>query len=462
MKKKLCLCLLATCAAFGLASCGETEGSSEGLDDNNIYVNKDWSIYQNSDVTEDVKITFSTLHAATAKQGIAVKSLVDKFNEAQQAKTSGGKITVEVEYGDGNTVNQNTKLWAAYPARSNPEVAYVGVSSVAMYEEMAVDLRNVFTYDQIRDFDEGLLQYSLYKGKLVSVPFAPSSNVLVVNKTLWESKGATLPTVESIVNDPDSSTWNWENFKANCLALKDDDHYGFGTNAMDEYGMMVQQGGSLYNLDMTEATFNNEKGVNALTYWRDLHTSGAMKIKTTVHNTDLNIVNDFKAGKVAAIWQSTSSLASNIKNASEAGFEMAVMPFPKQTNFFANQGGNSMIVFNNKSKLKTAAASEFVRYMNSAEAVSSLAIQTGYFPTTKAAKETEVIKNLYSSNPTTFKASSQLLKFGTRAPQGVAKAAVDSKFSKEVKQIFDNPEKSIQTILDELYNEIQYTLDISK
>ena len=38
----------------------------------------------------------------------------------------------------------------------------------------------------------------------------------------------------------------------------------------------------------------------------------------------------------------------------------------------------------------------------------------------------------------------------------------DEKFSKEVKQIFDNPEKSIQTILDELYNEIQYTLDISK
>ena len=140
MKKKLCLCLLATCAAFGLASCGETEGSSEGLDDNNIYVNKDWSIYQNSDVTEDVTITFSTLHAATAKQGIAVKSLVDKFNEAQKAKTSGGKITVEVEYGDGNTVNQNAKLWAAYPARSNPEVAYVGVSSVAMYEEMAVEL----------------------------------------------------------------------------------------------------------------------------------------------------------------------------------------------------------------------------------------------------------------------------------------------------------------------------------
>ncbi len=66
-----------------------------------------------------------------------------------------------------------------------------------------------------------------------------------------------VPTAQSILDDPEASGWTWKAFHDAAKTATDAAAgvYGFATNSLDPIGMMYQQGGSLYNEDVTEIAF---------------------------------------------------------------------------------------------------------------------------------------------------------------------------------------------------------------
>lgn len=229
--KKLTAILLVCGLALVLAACGEPKIP---VDTEMYPEDANWEILT-AKHEGVVEITMWIPNSATSTMGTGIQALADAFNAEQAQKYPGKNIVVTVEY-QGKSGTLNEKLQAAIISGNNPVISAVGVSSVPLYQAKALDLRNVFTYDELQAQNQGLLQYSLYNGKFMLNPFFPSaSNIIIANKSLFDAKGITLPTAQSIIDDPEGSNWTWEEFKRITSALTDEANgvYGFATSSLD-------------------------------------------------------------------------------------------------------------------------------------------------------------------------------------------------------------------------------------
>lgn len=429
---------------------------------------KTWELYKAKN-TKQVNITIWIPNSATSTMGSSIGELAEKYNSEQAQKYPGKNITVTVEY-QGTAGALNTKLQAAILAGNNPVISAVGVSSVPLYESRAVDLRNVYTYEELQSLNQGLMQYSLYNEKFMLIPYFPSaSNIIVANKTLIESKGFTLPAPESIVNDPENSNWTWDEFKKIAVGVTTIDAaddaksiYGFAAGSVDPIGMMFQQGGKLYNDTVTDIEFDKDDKIKVgLEFWRSLVTEGAMRNPNSRANHGTIITSEFYTGNVGMIFTTSSNLATMTTKAKEAGFEIEVLPFPKKTTFFTNQGGSGIILLDNKGQEEIEAGADFLRWLTQPENVAYMCSKSGYLPVNpKATSEPELLE-VYKETPS-LKTAAEYMKFGIRSPQGKAKAAVDQKVNEYAKQIWSELDKSIDAIVTELIKEATYEIEANQ
>ena len=428
-----------------------------------IYVDKTWDILQ-AGHDKEVTITMWIPNSATSTMGVGIQALADKFNAEQKVKYPGKNITVIVEY-QNKSGTLNEKLQAAILAGNNPVISAIGVSSVPLYEARALDLRQVFTYEELQAQSQGMMQYSLYNGKYMLNPYFPSaSNILVYNKTLMTSKGVTMPDVEALLADPDSSDWTWDTFKAAAQKVTDVDAgiYGFATNSLDPVGMMYQQDAALYNSTVTELKFvGDERFTKGLEFWRSLVTDGCMLDPNSRSNHGTVIVSEFYEQKVGMIYTTSSNLVKFTQEAKNAGFEIGVLPFPKQTRFFTNQGGSGIIILDNKPIEEQAAAAEFLRWLNQPENNAYMCSVSGYLPLVNAAKEEQALKDVYAQTPL-LETVAEFMKFGILSPQGKAKAAVDSAINSYCKMIWSEPNTSIEEIVRQVTDKAQYEIEANQ
>lgn len=316
MFKKLVSLTLCVFVALGAVACGsapasgpepspsasgstsESQATSEvegEKDENGMYPDQAWE-QLTAQYEAPVAITLWVPNSATSTMGAGIQMLADEFNAQQEKEHPGKNITVTVEYQDKSST-LNEKLQAAILSGNNPVISAVGVSSVPLYASKAVDLRTVFTYEALKAQNQGMLQYSMYGGKFVVNPYFPSaSNILVVNRTLMDEKGVDVPTAQSILDDPEASGWTWKAFHDAAKTATDAAAgvYGFATNSLDPIGMMYQQGGSLYNEDVTEIAFEgDDRFAKGLEFWRSLVTDGCMIDPNSRANHGTIIVSEF-------------------------------------------------------------------------------------------------------------------------------------------------------------------------
>ncbi len=455
-------------ATTAIAEPSATPDGSKPVDEALYPSDKKWDTLEAKNA-EPINITMWIPNSATSSMGTAFGELADKYNREQAEKFPGKNITVTVEYQDTSGA-LNTKLQASILANNNPVISAVGVSSVPLYESRAVDLRNVYTYQELQGLNQGLLQYSLYNGKFLLNPYFPSaSNIIVANKTLIESKGLKLPTPESILSDPESSNWTWDEFKKIAVAVTTVNSadatksvYGFATGSVDPVGMMFQQGGKLYNDTVTDIEFDKDDKIKVgLEFWRSLVTEGAMINPNSRANHGTVITSEFYSGNVGMIFTTSSNLTTMTEKAKEAGFEIEVLPFPKKTSFYTNQGGSGIILLDNKPQSEIEAGADFLRWLNKPENVAHMCAKSGYLPVNpEAAKEAELI-SIYEEIPA-LKIAGEYMQFGIRSPQGKAKAAADKKVNDYAKLIWFEVDKPIDDIVKELINEATYEIEANQ
>lgn len=465
---------LALLISVSLAACGSvpTSGSasippvpSSGGESeaNTLYPDRQWEIYS-AKHDAPVNITMWVPNSATSTMGAGIQSLADAFNAEQEQKYPGKNIKVTVEYQDKSST-LNEKLQASILSGNNPVISAIGVSSVPLYESRAVDLRTVFTYEELQAQTQGMLQYSLYHDKFMLNPYFPSaSNILVVNKTLMEAAGVKLPTAESILADPDGSDWTWDAFKAAAKAATDEAAgvYGFATNSLDPIGMMFQQGGALYNSTVTEIAFKDDPHfAKGLEFWRSLVTEGCMIDPNSRANHGSIIVSEFYEQKVGMIYTTSSNIVSYSAEAASNGYELEVLPFPKESQFFTNQGGSGILILDNRPLEEIEAAAEFMRWLNLPENNAQMCAASGYLPLGEQAMEEEALVAVYKETPL-LKTAAAFMQFGVTSPQGKAKAACDKAVNDYAKMIWSEPEMTIQEIVEQVTEKVQFEIEANQ
>jgi len=471
--KKISLILTLVMVSLFMVACGdlgeETDGNGE------IYVDQEWDMFdEGHQVISPVEIDFWSANSAVDVHGTVLADLVSQFNAYQQDTYPDSPIRVNVSF-QGGYINQNSKLQAALISNTNPELAMVGVSSMALYHENVIDQRRIFSYDEIRDIYEGFLQFAMYKHVFVGYPYFAASNVILLNRTLAEATGMTVPTVDEILADPENSIWTWDYMKELGSKMRatvgEEEFWGLAASGPALYEMMFTQGVNVYNETATQQMFNNEYGRKGFEYWQSLVQEDIMKNPVLDPNHGTRIQGEFTSGHVGMLF-SSSSVTKTIfeivnstpnQNNETPLFEMDVLPHPKVTNFYSNQSGGGIILFNNKSNARTQAAVEFLRWLQAPEQNAYYSTHTGYLASTKSAIETDIWQDYKAINPLLDRVISLMIfttPEGTKLPIGRAKALADDDFAKYAKGIYyEDAQADIDAVLKETAERVQYILD---
>ncbi|NLN50103.1 MAG: extracellular solute-binding protein [Acholeplasmataceae bacterium] len=465
--KRIIHILLILMTVISLSSC--IEARREFTDHGEIYEDREWDLFPEGHlVDEPITISYWSANSAVDHQGTTQAQLVDQFNAMQRENYPDSPIKVVASF-QGGYNTQNQKLQAALMGNNNPEIAMIGISSLALYLDYAVDMREIFTYDEIRNIYEGFLQFAMYQQKFVGYPYFAATNAFIVNKTRWNQTGLPFPSIETIVNNPEESIWTWEALKAAAEAMtvveSDETKYGLAVNGIPIYESLFTQGVAPYDPIATKAIFNNEAGLKAFTYWQNMAKNGYMGNPAEDPNHNTKIQAAFSSGDVGMLFASSSGFKVISEQVGD-DFELDVLPFPKVSNFYSNQSGGGLVIFNNKSKARQKAAVEFLRWLQADEQVIQFAKTAGYLPSTYSSIETQAWLDHVQTHPIlsqTIELMRIKLPKGLVVPSGRAKSLADIEFTNYSLGIFlDGTTRDPEVVLTDTYNRVNVILRQNK
>lgn len=423
MKKKLIsLILVGAVAATLLSGCA----SSSSKKDDKAAANK------------TIQLTF--WHSMGGKNGEAITKMVNDFN----ASHKNIKVTAQFQGKYDDAVN---KLKSAEKGSGAPDVMQVyDIGTKFMIDsKWAVPVQNFIDEDKYdtSSLEPNLLGYYTVNKKLYSMPFNSSTPILYYNKDEFKAAGL----------DPNNPPKTFSEVEADAKALTKKDSSGKVTQygyAMAIYGWlfeeyMVKQGKDYANngngrtKSATAVAFDkNGAGVNFLNEWKKLVDSG---YTANFGRNEDDTENAFIAGKTAMYIESTADLGSDLKSIGNK-FELGTAPIPSfdgTKNGGVSIGGASLWVLDNKDKAKQKAAWEFIKYMVSTNEQAYWNTQTGYFPVTKKAYDTQTFKDNLKTHPQFQTAIDQL-----HASPKTAKGALLAVFPEARQSIEGEIEKMLQ------------------
>src|SRR4051812_7770373 len=344
IRRRLCIALIAA-LAFALAACGGGGSSSSGPVD--IVV---WHGYQDT-------------------EGTVFKGLIDQYNKAHP------DVKVSELYSSNDLVLQ--KVLTAVRGGSAPDVAYMFGSwspNIAKIPQV-VDMSGEVTKPDWKwdDFYEGERQAATVGDKVVGVPALVDNLAIVYNKLLFKEAGVAPPT-------PD---WTWDDFRAAAKNLTDPSkkQYGWlipadGTeDTVWHYDAMLwEAGGDILSSDNTQAAFNSDAGVKALTMLQDMAVTDKSVYLDTTNANGTKLMNSGKIGMMVTGPWDLSSLP-------DVDYGVQVMPAfaGSDAGHQTIAGPDNWVVFDNGSERKQAAV-DFVRWLTAADQVKTTSLATGDLP----------------------------------------------------------------------------------
>ena len=277
------------------------------------------------------------------------------------------------------------KMPLAIKAGKGPDVAVLHGDDLATYAAQkllipADDIIDNLGYSA-DDFPPAVFDKGNYDGSQYAVPWSVTPLGLFVNKEVLAKAGIT-----EIPADKDG-------YVAALDALKDAgvqgewvDGYVF-TGTFEFQSLVWQFGGDLYNDDVTEATFNSDAGVEALTWMTDLVKNGYSPANVAQDGNIKALLAGETAFNWNGVWQTTNSAFGDLDWAAapvpQIGDEKAVWSSSTHWVFPSNKG---------QDEDKTAAAATFVKWMND----NSLGwAETGELPAANTVREDPELLSTY-------------------------------------------------------------------
>ena len=301
---------------------------------------------------------------------LSIKRMVDEFQKQNP------NITINLQYVNSDYALQ--KATVALQGNKAPDISYqygTNMPQLAQTPQL-VDLTQKVQESGFNwnDFFPGERAVATVNGKVLGVPALVDNLCVVYNKSLFQQNHVPLPT----------SSWTWDDLRSAAQKLTDPANKVFGlafpadgseTMVWQYEAMLWEAGGDILNADNTQAVFNSDAGVRALTMLKDIKDDGSMYLD---FHPDAGVSeNLFNAGRIGMIITGPWDLSSF----PNANYGVVYMPsFDPGGSHESIAGPDNWVIFNNGSA-RVAAAWDFIKFMVSPDQVLQDSLDTGHLPT---------------------------------------------------------------------------------
>lgn len=364
--KKLMSLLLALLLVFTLVACGNN--SNETNNDTKSESSTDSSSQDNG---KDKKLEAATVvfwHAMNGAQEEALTELTNKFQEANP------DIKVELQNQTGYSELQQKITSTSTSPKDLPTLtqAYPDWMFNPIKDGLVEDLTN-FTkdIDNYDDIVEGFRKGTEIDGKVYSMPFNKSTEVLFYNEDMFKELGIEVP--KNVVELEQVSSAIKE--KKGIVAIGFDSLSNYYTTSLKEQGIAFDS-----SFDPTTAPSKN-----TVEFYLNGVKNGTMRIA----GTDKYMSGPFGNEQVAMYVGSTAG-ESFVKQAAEGKFTAKAAKSPFKSTI---QQGTDLFVFNSASDAQKKAAFAFIEFLTKADNQVFWAQKTGYIPVRNSAIKSDEYKN---------------------------------------------------------------------
>jgi multiple sugar transport system substrate-binding protein len=325
------------------------------------------------------KVTLSFWNGFTGGDGPYMQKLVEEFSSQQK------NINVSWNTAEWDVYYQ--KVPSAVQAGKGPDVAIMHIEQLPTNAARGViipldDLTNVLNLKE-SDFVPEVWSAGLYDGKRYGIPLDIHPMGFYYNKGTMEKAGL----------DPNKPPQTRDDYMAALEQMKSKGIQGhwmspfFFTGGMTFDALCYQFGGRLYNEDGTNATFNSQAGVDALTWMVDLVKEGYSP-KDIAENDEYTA---FQNGDNAFMWNGIWNILELVE---VKGLEWGVATVPQIGSQKGAWGGSHNFVITNKrgqDPNKVAASKLFINWISKRSVEWAKA---GQVPARKEVRESQEFKSL--------------------------------------------------------------------
>lgn len=281
------------------------------------------------------------------------------------------------------------------------------------------------------DFPEAVWNGGEYKDQRYSIPLDVNPQVLYYNKDLFQQAGITMPTDRPM---------NRQEFEAAAEKLNANGVAGIaiGTLYSGEtfFDMLIRQfGGNLYNEEGTEATFNSEEGVEALTYLQQLK----QKYSPTIQGQGDPEVTQFQQGRAAMVIHGPWHI-SNLQRLPFTGFAMV----PQIGDEYVVIGGSHQLAVTTDDAARQAAAGCWIAWLSENSVQWAKA---GQVPARNSARESSELATV-APPVAAFAMEAESMQFPPSVP-GLAGATGAEGIGRAVNPILLGQQSDIKAALDQ-------------
>ncbi|MDR1622607.1 MAG: extracellular solute-binding protein, partial [Synergistaceae bacterium] len=217
-------------------------------------------------------------------------------------------------------------------------------------------------------------------------------------------------------------------------------------------------GGTIFNPDESQVTFNSPEGVAIVQFWQDMVREGIMKAPVGQDYNAWDVVNsDLASGKVAMGQLSTASL-SGLLNASKGKFELGTAFLPEGKKRGVPTGGACLVILAKAPAGNKKAAAAFIKYLTNTKNAAAFSEASGYMPATYSAVKSDRIQKLYGQYPQYEVAYRQLEHANTR-PMRKGYREMSVIMQEEFKKAMRDTSISPQSIVESAAQKVQELID---
>jgi multiple sugar transport system substrate-binding protein len=305
-----------------------------------------------------------------SQEYLSIQDIVQRFEAANP------NVTIDLQY--VNSDNALQKVTVALQGNQQPDISYqygTNMPQLATAPKL-VDLTDKVSEPDFNwnDFFEGERAVATVNDHVYGIPALVDNLAVVYNKDMFQQAGIPEP----------SADWTWDDLRSAASALTDKANNQFGlafpadgseTTVWEYEAMLWEAGGDILNADNTEAAFNGEGGVRALTTLQQMQQDGSLYLD--FHPDAGKSEQLVNSGKIGMIITGPWDLSSfpNID------YGVQVMPsFDPGGSHITIAGPDNWVIFDNGPD-NVNASWAFLKFMASPENLLKDSLATSHLPT---------------------------------------------------------------------------------
>lgn len=309
------------------------------------------------DKEADVTLTWWTGQADQAQT--ILTGLAEEFEQEHP------NVTIEVSSGAPSTEDLLQKLSSSFAGGTYPDISYAFGSWAS---ELADSERTLDITEQVADPAVGWEEFSGAArataqptgDATIGFPAVVDNISLIYNKTVFDQAGVEYPTAD----------WTWDDFRTAAKELTDPATstygYAYSVSGSEEttwqfWPHLWQNGGEILDESETEATFDSEAGVEALTLLRDMAVEDE---SVYLDQTDTKFGQIFASDQIGMITSGPWSLY----DLQVAGTDYGVVPLPGTDGEHTTiSGADLWVLFDHQDANREYWSYEFTKWLTDPE-----------------------------------------------------------------------------------------------